>query len=83
MQTNIQKSQLGSRWCQFAFQLFEAMTFLINRAKKVVRTNKLAERYHVAKVANKLEAHGMGKKMAANYSTEFTQMPEIVQVVRS
>ena len=59
------------------------MTFLITKAKKIVRTAKLAERYNVAKVANKLVANGMGKKMAANYSTEFTQMPEIVQVVRS
>ena len=59
------------------------MTFLIAKAKKVVRTAKLADRYQVAKVANKLVANGMGKKMAAHYSTEFTQMPEIVQVVRS
>ena len=59
------------------------MTFLITKAKKVVRTAKLAERYNVAKVANKLVANGMGRKMAARYSAEFTQMPEIVQVVRS
>ena len=83
MQTNIQKSQLGSRWCQFAFQLFEAMNYLITKAKKVVRSARLADRYTLAKVANKLVANGMGRKMAANYSTEFTQMPEIVQVVRS
>lgn len=59
------------------------MTFLLTKAKKVVRTAKLADRYVLAKVANKLVANGMGRKMAANYSTEFTQMPEIVQVVRS
>jgi hypothetical protein len=59
------------------------MTFLLTKDKKAKRTTKLAERYHVAKVANKLVANGMGKKMAANYSTEFTQMPEIVQVVRA
>ena len=59
------------------------MTFLITKAKKIVRTAKLAERYNVAKVANKLVANGMGRKMAAHYSAEFTQMPEIVQVVRA
>ncbi len=59
------------------------MTFLLTKDKKAKRTTKLAERYHSAKVANKLVANGMGKKMAANYSAEFTQMPEIVQVVRA
>lgn len=59
------------------------MTFLLTKAKKVVRTAKLADRYVLAKVANKLVANGMGRKMAANYRTEFTQMPMIVQVVRS
>ena len=59
------------------------MTFLLAKDKKAKRTTKLAERYNVAKVTNKLVANGMGKKMAANYSAEFTQMPEIVQVVRA
>ena len=59
------------------------MTFLLTKARKMVRTAKLADRYQVAKVANKLVANGMGRKMAAHYSAQFTQMPEIVQVVRS
>ena len=59
------------------------MTFLLTKEKKAKRTTKLAERYNVAKVTNRLVANGMGKKMAANYSAEFTQMPEIVQVVRA
>ena len=59
------------------------MTFLLAKDKKAKRTTKLAEHYHRAKIANKLVANGMGKKMAANYSAAFTQMPEIVQVVRT
>ena len=59
------------------------MTFILTKAKLVIRTKYQYERYQIARVANKLVANGMGKKMAANYSTEFTQMPEIVQVVRS
>ena len=69
--------------CNFAIQLIEAMTFLISQGKKAVRTTHLAERYKVAKVANKLQANGMGKHFARTYSKEFTKVPEEVQVVKS
>ena len=59
------------------------MTFILTKAKLVIRNKYHHARYQIAKVANKLVANGMGRKMAAHYSAEFTQMPEIVQVVRS
>ena len=59
------------------------MTFLLTKARKVIRVKYQNDRYQVVKGANKLVANGMGRKMAAHYSAQFTQMPEIVQVVRS
>ena len=59
------------------------MNFILTKAKLMIRNKYHNARYQLVKVANKLTANGMGRKMAAHYSAEFTKMPEIVQVVRS